>query len=249
MSSGESNTAHMSAESLERGIPGAFPGTHGVGNDTVSPTSQTAFSTQQSLAKAVYERRAEFTRPKTIRIKIGSWNVAAIKGTEKDLKAWFVDGKGVEEKLAGLEISAEAEAVRESVEDQEARHTRKQATGPKNDTATVPGGSDIGLYVLGLQEVVDVSSMTEALRPYTDPAVANKFMSSLKAALPPGYELIAQQQLIGLLLLIYASPDVASEIKSVSTTSVGTGVGGYMGNKVWSAFLFSRMLLNQYRAR
>lgn len=34
-----------------------------------------------------------------------------------------------------------------------------------------------------------------------------------------------------MLLLIYASDEVASDIKSVSTTSVGTGLMGYMGNK------------------
>merc|ERR1711981_1120578 len=34
-----------------------------------------------------------------------------------------------------------------------------------------------------------------------------------------------------MLLLIYASPSVAPEVSSVSTTSVGTGLMGYMGNK------------------
>jgi phosphatidylinositol-bisphosphatase len=213
-----------SPEYLETNIPGAYPP-----SDAFSPT---AFSSQQSLSRAVFERRAEFTRPKTIRIKVGTWNVASKKGTEKDVGGWFVKGQGVEEKLAGLDISAKAQDERESVESQEARQTRRYSTIPKNDAGSLPGGKEIGLYVLGLQEVIDVTSTTEALRPYTDPSTANKFKDSLSAALPPGYSLVAEQQLIGLLLLIYASPKVAPEIRSVSTTSVGTGIMGYMGNKV-----------------
>ena len=53
----------------------------------------------------------------------------------------------------------------------------------------------------------------------------------MSKALPSGYRLVAEQQLIGLLLLVYAAPSLADEVKSVSTTSVGTGLMGYMGNK------------------
>jgi phosphatidylinositol-bisphosphatase len=224
MASSTMEAAQYSAESLERTIPGAYPPSDGL--------SPAPFSTQQSLARAVFDRRAEFTRPKTIRIKVGTWNVASKKGTEKDIGGWFVKGQGVEERLAGLDISAEAQDARESVGDQEARQTRRHTTIPRHDAGSLPGGKQIGLYVLGLQEVIDVTSKTEALRPYTDPSTANKFKDSISAALPPGYSLVAEQQLIGLLLLIYASPIVAPDVKSVSTTSVGTGLMGYMGNKV-----------------
>jgi phosphatidylinositol-bisphosphatase len=224
MASTSTEPSPHSVEILESTIPGAYPP-----SEAFSPNT---FSTQQSLARAVFDRRAEFTRAKTIRIKIGTWNVAAKKGTEKDVGGWFVRGQGVEEKLAGLDISSEAQDARESVDHQEARQSRRHTTIPKNDAGSLPGGKEIGLYVLGVQEVVDVSSTTEALRRYTDPSPANKFKDSISAALPPGYSLVAEQQLIGLLLLIYASPSVAPDIKSVSTTSVGTGVMGYMGNKV-----------------
>lgn len=50
-------------------------------------------------------------------------------------------------------------------------------------------------------------------------------------ALPRGYELIAEQQLSGLLLFIFASPTIAPTISNVSTVSVGTGIMGYLGNK------------------
>lgn len=120
---------------------------------------------------------------------------------------------------------------REGVEDQEARYAKKKSTLPQNDPGLLPGGNDIGLYLLGLQEIVDVNSAAEALRPYTDSSVAQKWKSEMEAHLPRGYKFIAEQQLIGMLLLIYASEDVAADIKSVSTTSVGTGLMGYMGNK------------------
>lgn len=213
-------------------VPGAFP----------QPSSPVA-SNSQSLSQAVYARRAEFTRPKRIKIKVGTWNTAAFKGTEKDVGGWFIDGKGVTEHLTGLRVSSPNEPhkdeipdssaldEREDVESQESRYKRKSCTLPENDPGLVPGGDEVGLYVLGLQEVVDVNSATEALRPYTDPSVAQKWKASIEGALPPGYQIVAEQQLIGLLILIYASKDVIPDIRSVSTTSVGTGLMGYMGNK------------------
>ena len=141
-------------------------------------------------AVEVFERRAEYTRKQNLRIKIGSWNVAALNGTQDELSKWFTSGN----------------------EDHAA-------------------ADDIGLYVLGLQEIVDVSSPAEALRPYVDTTVASRWKECVSKALPTGYSLVADQQLVGLLLLIYASPSVYPSISYVSATSVGTGLLGYMGNK------------------
>jgi hypothetical protein len=182
----------------------------------------------------LYERRGEYTRPRNVRIKIGTWNVAGEKGTEKDIGAWFVEGKGVEESLAGLGVGppkSESKEPRETAAEQEARSSKDASTVPHNDDGAVPGGDKIGIYALGLQEIVDISSAAEALRPYTDPTVANRWKTEVSCHLPDGYTLVAEQQLIGLLLLIYASPEVHPHVKSVSTTSVGTGLMGYMGNK------------------
>ena len=218
-------------------VPGAFAGA-----SPSTPSSPSAASSASSaadlppppdvhtsLSQALHARRAQYVRPTTIRIKVGSWNVAAYKGTEKDVGAWFVQGKGIAERLTGLE--GESEDAREDAAHQEDRYARKESTAPINDPGSVAGGRDIDLYVLGLQEVVDVNSFTEALRPYTDPSVANRWKDALSAALPEGYQLVAEQQLIGMLLLVYAAPALAAQVSSVSTTSVGTGIGGYMGNK------------------
>lgn len=214
-----------STERLEANIPGAFP----AGN-----ISQTTISTHQTLSQSLYERRAEFTRLRDVRIKVGSWNVAAQKGTEQDVGAWFVGGKGVEASFAGLGVTdadLKAEEGRESIRAQEARRSSVAPTVPHHDKGALPAGDEVGIYALGLQEVVDISSATEALRPYTDPSVANKWKAAVEASLPKGYQLVAEQQLIGLLLIIYASPSVYPHLKAVSTTSVGTGLMGYMGNK------------------
>ena len=48
------------------------------------------------------------------------------------------------------------------------RFERKKASIPEGDPGSLPGDDDIDLYVLNLQEVVDIGSASEALRPYTD---------------------------------------------------------------------------------
>jgi inositol polyphosphate 5-phosphatase INPP5B/F len=210
--------------------PGAFPPTPNEPDTIVE-------STPHSLSQAVKARRAEYTRQEKIKIKIGSWNVASLAGTEKDLKGWFVQGKGLSETLSGLTLEGDGEqktgAIEsgEPIEEQEERRTKKQSTIPDNDPAPLPGNEEIGIYVLGLQEIVDVSSPSEALRPFTDPNPGKRWKVAVEGGLPEGYQLVAEQQLIGLLLLIYASPSIAPTIRAVNTTSVGTGLMGYMGNK------------------
>ncbi|KAL9129714.1 MAG: hypothetical protein Q9217_001917 [Psora testacea] len=209
--------------------PGAYP-------RTPDPESPVLVSSQLSLSQALYKRRAEFTVQKRIKVKVGTWNVAALSGTEKDIKGWFVDGQGVSEHLSGLTLESREEFAGksnyvESVEDQEDRWSKKRSTVPKNDPGAIPGGEEIGLYVLGLQEIVDISSATGALRPYNDPHPARTWKQAVGEALPSGYHRVAEQQLIGLFLVIYASPATLPTISQVSVTSVGTGLLGYMGNK------------------
>jgi phosphatidylinositol-bisphosphatase len=222
-----SKRSSATADRLDALIPGAFP-------DSLRSPSVASIATHTTpLTQILYERRAEYTRPRSIRIKIGSWNVAAQKGTEQDVGSWFVRGKGVEEALAGLGVTDDDNNNKnvESVRDQEARFSQIAPTTPHGDAGLVPGDDDIDLYVLGLQEIVDITSAAEALKPYTDPTQANKWKSYLEAALPSGYKLVAEQQLLGLWLVIYASPSLAPHVKNVSTTSVGTGLMGYMANK------------------
>src|SRR5216117_1281731 len=126
-----SSTNTAAADHLDAAIPGAFPGDNG---------SQSTISTHQTLSEALFARRSEYTRPQNVRIKIGSWNVAALKGTEQDIGGWFVGGKGVEESAAGLGVGSsrtESEESRKSVKEQEARSTKYAPTIPLNDGETL----------------------------------------------------------------------------------------------------------------
>ena len=220
-----------------RTTPGAYPSTPG---DSDAPT---IVSTQLSLSQAVYQRRSEFTRSYTTKVKVGTWNVASLSGTEKDVGGWFVGGKGLSDTLNGLAIdlknhskgdlrrrSGTTDSV-ESVASQERRRSKKNSTLPRQEHVYITGGESIGLYVLGLQEVVNISSITTALGLDTDATSRKKWRKAVEEALPEGYELVAEEHLAGLYLVIYASPTLAPQISSVSTTSVGTGIAGLLGNK------------------
>ena len=229
-----------STSSLLQDVPGSFPGAPE--GPVTEPSVEGEESTYLTLSQAVHARRAEYVRPKEVRIKIGSWNTAACKGVERDVGGWFVGGRGLGSLAGGgEEVEGEGGEEVEDVAAQEARYQRKAGTLPKGDEGgTLPGGNEVGLYVLGLQEVVDITSATGAF--YPDTTVGKKWKDAVEAALPKGYVLVAEQQLIGLLLLIWAGPEVAGEVKGVSTTSVGTGLMGYMGNK---GAVTARMILGE----
>ncbi|KAJ5463096.1 hypothetical protein N7475_008040 [Penicillium sp. IBT 31633x] len=177
-----------------------------------------------SLSRAVKARKAEYTHRRSIRVKVGTWNVAAIPGTEKDLGRWFAEGQGVCETFSGLKGVPQPET--------QAPGTYGEPKSAGDKTAPFHySPEEIDLYVLGLQEIVDISSPAEALRPYVDQAPSKRWKESVERALPTGYHLVSEVQLVGLLLLIYASPSIGDSISSVSSTSVGTGLMGYMGNK------------------
>ncbi|KAI0490229.1 type II inositol-1,4,5-trisphosphate 5-phosphatase [Xylaria cf. heliscus] len=219
--------------------------------DTADPTSTTHYS----LSRAVNARRSEYTRSHRIRIKIGSWNVAGCPGTDKDLASWFVGADGREPslnvaltKLSLSEDSIEAggnEAVHQApAEADQAEEKGPSETQPvhgsdtEEPTIRAVGGDKIGLYVLGLQEIVNLNLVHQSF--YSDPGAVAKWQEALETALPRDYTLVASQQLVGLLLLIYASPEVAPTISNESTISMGTGLLGYMGNK---GAVVSRLLL------
>ncbi|KAK2016112.1 endonuclease/Exonuclease/phosphatase [Colletotrichum eremochloae] len=185
-------------------------------------------STPQSLARAVYARRQEYVRPHRIRVKIGTWNVAACPGTDKDLASWFVDGYGLDTTLSKVDVSDCGTVVTNPPP------ATKRASDAQDPNASVHlvGGNKIGLYVLGLQEIVDLNMARDYMnRMSSDLAPMRKWKEALEEAMPEGYELVVAEQMSGLLLLAYASPEVAPTVSNVSTASVGTGLFGYLGNK------------------
>ncbi|KAK2766161.1 hypothetical protein FQN54_007677 [Arachnomyces sp. PD_36] len=207
----------------DQDTPGAFP-PDAPDNDAEAGLS----SDLVSLSRAVRARKAEYTRQREVRVKIGSWNVASLTGTEKDITNWFVDSKWQ---------YATEQPENENHKSSDANNSGANGEGKStdstlgNDDTSAGVEEEVGIYVLGLQEIVDVSSASEALRPYVDPGPSKRWKQAVTDALPAGYQLIAEQQLVGLLVLIYAAPSIAPTVSSVSCTSVGTGLMGYMGNK------------------
>ncbi|KAF3897457.1 Type I inositol polyphosphate 5-phosphatase 8 [Trichophyton interdigitale] len=194
------------------GLPGTFP-------DPQLEEPVVVSLNDLSLSAGVRSRKSEYIRQRKLRIRIGSWNVAALSGPEQDLKRWLIPdpvagGKATENGDNGV-------GDREDASNEEAAHSVSfKAYGEGPD-----------LYILGLQEIVDVASATEAIKTYVDPGPSAKWNAALQDALPPGYTCIASQQLVGMLLLVYAAPSLEPHISSVSSTSVGTGFLGYTGNK------------------
>jgi inositol polyphosphate 5-phosphatase INPP5B/F len=183
-------------------------------------------ATAESLYRAVYDRREEYIRPHRIRIKVGTWNVAACPGTDKDVASWFLGGEGVDTKLAGVSL-ADNPAV-ERPGHASGSHVRQ------DDGVRLLGGDKIGLYVLGLQEVVDLNAPGQYVRGVyagNEQNAMEKWKTALEKGLPAGYTMVAMEQMSGLLMLIYASEQIAATITNVSSVSVGTGLLGYLGNK------------------
>ncbi|KAF3903859.1 Synaptojanin-1 [Dactylellina cionopaga] len=85
------------------------------------------------------------------------------------------------------------------------------------------------IQVICLQEVVDVTSPENFIRS-VDEVVQKRWQDAIQAALPE-YRCLIVQQMVGILMFIYVSPDIASQITTPSSTTVGTGLLGYMGNK------------------
>ncbi|KAK7912112.1 Endonuclease/exonuclease/phosphatase [Apiospora marii] len=184
-------------------------------------------ATHYSLSRALLARKDEYVRRHRIRVKVGSWNVAACPGTDKDLAGWFVDGKGLDKTMTKLDAHDQGGKGTEEQEASGAQGSSDSSQEGEDDSIRLVGGAEVGLYVLGLQEIIALNSISQ----YADTSAMSKWQAALEAAMPPYYKLVTSQQLSGLLLLMYASPEVADTISNVSTVSVGTGLLGYMGNK------------------
>lgn len=191
--------------------PPGSPPPSDTNTEPVDVAAAASSSSPQSLHRAVYARRAEYTRPRRLRLKVGTWNVAACPGADKDLASWFVDGQGLDPHLAAPDLP------------------RSPAVETHAGSLTLVGRDKIDLYVLGLQEVVNLNPVTQYVYAEVNPT--DKWRSALEAALPDGYQFVTSEQMSGLLLLIYASHDIASSVSNVSKKVVGTGVGGWFGNK------------------
>lgn len=181
-----------------------------------TPLSSTTLSTDPHtyLHTELYARRQDYLTPTNIRIKIGTWNVASL-AVERDIREWIRECEDNEEGSLAL------------------GSTRCRSKGAGSQELLDGAGEkerEVGIYVLALQEIVDVTAPENYLRP-TDPKIPLSWKAHVQASLPAGYTLVASPQLIGILTLVCVSPRIQHLISSVSTSTVGTGLMGYVGNK------------------
>ncbi|KAL2118023.1 hypothetical protein VTJ04DRAFT_7683 [Mycothermus thermophilus] len=189
--------------------------------DAFDPSSTNVYS----LHRAVRARCSEYVRSHRLRIKIGTWNVAACPGTDKDLARWFVDGEGLDPALGSSSKPPDAT---------DPRWAESNTGVPHGDEEAIQlAGDKIGLYVLGLQEVNVLTAPGQYMTWIygADEATPAKWKAALEAALPEGYQLVVSELLGGMLLLIYASPEVAPIVSNVSTSVIPAGAMGLLGNK------------------
>jgi inositol polyphosphate 5-phosphatase INPP5B/F len=104
------------------------------------------------------------------------------------------------------------------------------------------------LWVVGLQEMVDLSATSVALSTLSDQSAKRAadwqeaLLRSLHAAVPPpgtpggrpvgeGIVPIASEAMVGLAIFVFAKTTLAKSITSAATSHVATGVLGMLGNK------------------
>ncbi|KAJ4301995.1 hypothetical protein N0V88_002126 [Collariella sp. IMI 366227] len=175
-----------------------------------------------SLHRAVRARRSEYVRTHRLRIKVGTWNVAACPGTDKDLARWFIDGEGLDPALGST-------GPPDNTREETLRGGNNEDGG---DPIQLAPNDKIGLYVLGLQEVNVLTAPGQYMTwIYADTSAIDRWKAALEAALPDDYQLIVLEQLAGMLMLVYAAPEVATTISNTSSVNVPTGALGYLGNK------------------
>ncbi|KAL7271090.1 hypothetical protein RUND412_006178 [Rhizina undulata] len=184
-------------------MPGTF---YDSSNSSATLVNSTPEKKSTYLKNRILSRRDEYVKQRSIRIKIGSWNVASMEGVHVDLAEWLIDNK--------RDLSV----------------VRMGNQGGELEQDGVDDDDQVGIYAIALQEVVDITA-TETFIKYTDPKVALNWKAYAQAALPVGYTCVASPQIIGVLLMVFVSPRLLPLVSSASISTVGTGVMGYIGNK------------------
>ena len=202
-----------------------------------TPLSPTTLSTDPHtyLHSELYARRKDYLKPANIRIKVGTWNVASL-AVERDIREWireYEDSEG-SSLASGSTRNSSKDVGSQGCKSIDERLGEAGRTlgglGIIPDSEANEKGRGVDIYVLALQEIVDVNAPENYLRP-TDPKIPLSWKAHVQASLPTGYTLIASPQLIGILTLVCVSPRIQHLISSVSTSTVGTGLMGYVGNK------------------
>src|SRR5437879_4501068 len=125
-----------SIHSADQVVPGAF-----------SDVADAVLSAQQTLTQAVFARRSEYTRPRRLRIKIGSWNVGN-HDCARDIGAWFARGRRSSGGSPALDKVSERGSGEGEAPAQRDDKQRPQRKSLDQDSSVLEDEFD--MYVLGL---------------------------------------------------------------------------------------------------
>ena len=134
-----------------------------------------------TIAKKLFERRSEYLHHRACKIKIATWNVATHKDTERDISNWLVDKDKRQNEVPKKKKSTASKFghwLKKTVTgDHEAGHKENghnEDEPEEDEDLYVQEDDDIGIYVVCLQEVVDVSA-TENFLKSTDTKIKKQW--------------------------------------------------------------------------
>eukprot|EP00172_Hildenbrandia_rubra_P003673 Plantae.Rhodophyta-Hildenbrandia_rubra.ctg6140.p1 GENE.Plantae.Rhodophyta-Hildenbrandia_rubra.ctg6140~~Plantae.Rhodophyta-Hildenbrandia_rubra.ctg6140.p1 ORF type:complete len:769 (-),score=131.09 Plantae.Rhodophyta-Hildenbrandia_rubra.ctg6140:3974-6280(-) len=159
-------------------------------NDLASEFSQlsTSIGRRKWLSRHVAARSNEYTRPQTLSVFGGTWNVnGRLPLTSMDMHEWLLTSNG--------------------------------------------SGADHDMYMIGLQEVQPLAGVTSLT---TDVTAGRKWASHISSILngkADGYVLVANKQMVGILLLVFLKREHADYLDGVYYSYAGTGFMKAGGNK------------------
>ena len=116
--------------------PPATPGDFPSDSDNRESSPEASFDSS-SLPRAVKARKAEYTRKRSIRVKVGTWNVAALPGTEQDVGNWFADRKGLDEEFSEIRVSGPERKSGDDSDDATEKEAPPSETGPNAQGETL----------------------------------------------------------------------------------------------------------------
>lgn len=102
--------------------------------------------------------------------------------------------------------------------------------------------TNIDVYAIGFQEIVDLNAVNVALNSNNTQQRAQFWEDKINECLEvtgTKYRLIGEKYLVGLLLCIYVKESLLPMIRDVRMTSLGVGIMGMMGNKGGVSIRFS----------
>ncbi|XP_055916374.1 synaptojanin-1 [Eupeodes corollae] len=164
-----------------------------------------------TVLREMCKRYNEYVNMKTIRVAVGTYNVAGGKNfravdMQNSLRDWLLDSFG---------------------------QTDSKDLVPTAEENAKP----VDIYAIGFQEIVDLNASNIMAASSEN---AKMWAEELQKAISRdnSYVLLTYQQLVGVCLYIYIRPENAPFIRDLAIDCVKTGLGGATGNKGASAIRF-----------